>query len=95
MEINGFHQTKGKKMNKLSNIQKWAVEQGFMYATVKMYNQNWDGSRGDKIITFTGFIKVDDSIIWTLRPQANMRSQFKTTILTVSQRLICIDKVAA
>lgn len=82
---------------KLSNIQKWALENGFEFATVTM--QEWNSFRSEvtgKIVSYTGLVKVTDSgLIYHLRPEANMRSNFKSTILTTSERTISIEKVGA
>jgi hypothetical protein len=83
---------------KFNNIQNYMIEEeGFYLAKVTMYRQDsWTREKTDVVDTYEGLIKETDSgIIWMIRPQANMRSRFKSTILTVSERLISVEKVVA
>ena len=67
----------------------------FYYAKVTMYKQNpFNGERTNDIETYEGFVKqVECGIVYKIRPEANMRSRYQTQILTVSQRLISIEKI--
>jgi hypothetical protein len=96
----GFQETDQKMTStvKMNNIQKHLVEtQGFYFAKVTMFKQDSrTGSASDIVETYEGFIKESESgIIWMIRPQASMRSRFKTTILTVSERVISVEKAVA
>ena len=66
---------------------------GFYFAKVTMYRQDrMTGSKSDIVDTYEGYIRQDDAgIVWSIRPQASMRSNFKQEICTVSQRLISIE----
>lgn len=70
---------------------------GFYLAKVVMYKQHqYTGLRTDIVETFEGCIKESDcGIIWMIRPEANMRSRNRVRILTVSQRLISVERVGA
>lgn len=69
--------------------------QDFFYAKVTMYKQNpFTGERTDIVESYEGFVKqVECGIVYKIRPEANMRSRYQTQILTVSQRLISIEKI--
>lgn len=72
------------------------TQDGWFFAKVTMYRQDWTGEASDIVDIYEGLVKQHDcGIIDMVRPQANMRSRFKTTICTVSQRLISIEKVGA
>jgi hypothetical protein len=84
--------------NKVRPIEQHMIDtQGFYFAKVTMYRQNQvTGYASDIVETFEGCVKQDKSgIIFMVRPEANMRSNNKTKICTVSQRLISIEKVGA
>ena len=68
---------------------------GFYLARVTMYRQDYrTGKRSEIVDTYEGYIKdIECGIIYKIRPQASMRSRFKTEICTVSQRLISIEKL--
>ena len=91
----------GKKMaptTKLNNLQKHMIEtEGFYFAKVTMYKQNpYTRDASDVVEIYEGLIKETESgIIWMIRPQANMRSRYNKEILTVSERLISVEKVGA
>jgi hypothetical protein len=70
---------------------------GFYLAKVTMFSQDYmTGGVSDTVESYEGYIKESDcGIIWMIRPEANMRSNNKTTILTVSQRLISVERIAA
>jgi hypothetical protein len=79
---------------KLSNIEKYMIEEeGFYFAKVTMFKQDgYAGGASNIVETYEGLIKESESgIIWMVRPQANMRSNFKTQILTVSSRTISVE----
>lgn len=73
------------------------TQDGWFFAKVVMYRQDRrTGEASDIIDIYEGLVKQHDcGIIDMVRPEANMRSRFKTTICTVSQRLISIEKVGA
>jgi len=71
---------------------------GFYLAKVTMYRQDYaTGAASNIVDTYTGYVRQNNEggIVWMVRPEANMRSRFKTTILTVAQRLISIEKIGA
>ena len=83
---------------KLSAIQQHMVEeQGFYFARVTMYRQDFrTGDKTEIVDVYEGFINTSESgIVWRIRPQANMRSLYKSEILTVDSRLISIEKAGA
>jgi len=71
--------------------------QGFYFAKVTMFSQDYmTGGVSDRVESYQGYIKqIDCGIIYMIRPEANMRSNNKTQILTVSQRLISVEKFGA
>jgi hypothetical protein len=84
--------------NKVRPVEQFLIdEEGFYFAKVTMYRQDrMTGSKSDIVETYEGFIKQTASgIIYSIRPQASMRSHNKTEILTVSQRLISIETIKA
>lgn len=70
---------------------------GFYLAKVVMYKQHqYTGLPTDIVETFEGCIKESDcGIIWMIRPESNMRSRNRVRILTVSQRLISVERIGA
>lgn len=83
---------------KLNNLQKHMIEtEGFYFAKVTMFKRiAFTGETSDIVETYEGLIKETESgIIWMIRPQANMRSRYNKEILTVSERLISVEKVGA
>lgn len=79
---------------KLNNIQKYMIEEeGFYFAKVTMFKQDSrTGGASDIVETYEGLIKQEDcGIIWMVRPEANMRSNYKRQILTVDTRLISVE----
>jgi hypothetical protein len=78
----------------LSNVEKYMVEEeGFYFAKVTMFKlDRRTGATTDIVETYEGFIKQEESgLIWMIRPEANMRSSFKQTVLTVSSRTISVE----
>lgn len=83
---------------KIRPIEQHMIEtEGFYLAKVTMFRQDrMTGGVSNIVDTYEGYIKVADcGIVDMIRPEANMRSHFKTKILTVSQRLISIEKIEA
>lgn len=81
---------------KLRPVEKHLIDtRGFFYAKVEMYAQDYRGYKSDRILTYEGYVLEDGGIIWMIRPEANMRSNWRVSILTVSERLISIEKVSA
>jgi hypothetical protein len=82
---------------KLSPIQKYLLEEeGFYFAKVTMHPQGRDGyADKNRVDVYEGLINESDcGIIWMPRPGANMRSRFATTILTVKERVISVERVS-
>lgn len=85
------------KTTKFNNIQKHMIEtEGFEMAKVTMYKQDWrTGGASSEIETYEGLVEITDcGIIWMIRPEASMRSNYKKQILTVSQRTISVERIA-
>ena len=79
---------------KLSNVEKYMVEEeGFYFGKVTMFKlDSRTGKATDIVETYEGFIKQTDSgLIWKIRPQASMRSNYKQEVLTVTSRTISVE----
>ena len=79
---------------KLSNIEKYMVEEeGFYFAKVTMFKLDLrTGKTTDIVETYEGFVKQENcGLIYMIRPQANMRSNFKKQILTLTSRTISVE----
>ena len=71
--------------------------EGFYFAKVTMYKRiPFTSETSDVVEIYEGLIQETEcGIIYMIRPQANMRSRYNKEILTVSQRLISVEKVVA
>lgn len=79
---------------KYNNIQQYMIdEEGFVMAKVTMYKQDRrTGGVSSEVQTYEGLVELTDcGIIYMIRPEANMRSNYKKQILTVSQRTISVE----
>ena len=85
-------------INKVRPVEQYMMdEHGFYFAKVTMFRQDRrTGGVSDVVETFEGCVKQTDSgIIWMVRPEASMRSNFKQEICTVRERLISIEMIKA
>lgn len=81
---------------KFSNIQQHMIdEQNFKMIRVQMYKQaNFSHELTSEVITYEGLGEITDSgLIWVLRPEANMRSRFKKTVLASSSAVISAEVI--
>ena len=78
---------------KLTKVQQQLINNGFYLAKVTMYRKDSNGWPSDIIDTFTGYIKVEGTIVWKERKGA--RTRFLSEICTTAQRLIRIEEVGA
>lgn len=78
---------------KLTKVQQQLVDNGFYLAKVTMYRQGSDGWPTNIIDTYTGYIKVDGTLVWKERKGA--RTRFLSEICTTAQRLIRIEEIGA
>lgn len=76
---------------KPTKVQQKLIENGFYLAKVTMYRQGSDGWPSDIIDTYTGYIKVEGTIVWKQREGA--RTRFLSEICTTASRLIRIEEV--
>ena len=82
---------------KIRPVEQFLIDtEGFYFARVVMYRQDSNGGVSQTVDVYEGLIKeIDCGIVYMVRPEANMRSRFKTQICTVSQRVISIEKLGA
>jgi len=80
-------------INKIRPVEQHMIDtESFYLAKVTMYRQDQKtGGVSDIVETYEGYVKQVGGIIWKIRSSANMRSNFKKDICTVSQRLISIE----
>lgn len=78
---------------KLTKVQQQLVDNGFYLAKVTMYRQGSDGWPTDIIDTYTGYIKVEGTLVWKQREGA--RTRCLSQICTTSKRLISIEEIGA
>lgn len=78
---------------KLTKVQQQLVDNGFYLAKVTMYRQGSDGWPTDIVDTYTGYIKVQGTIVWKQREGA--RTRFLSDICTTASRLIRIEEIEA